>query len=1066
MKLQEKTSLVLVLVLIGILTLISIFVSVVSLSSYSALEHEYVLQNVDQAVNRLDDEYNALSSIVADWGPWDDTYDFVSGNKPDYVANNLIPEAYTNLRVNVIVMTTRSGGIVYAGASDLHNQTIRPVPASLVRQLSLSSPILSMADPKKTTSGIVMVDGVPLIIAARPIIRSDFSGEPQGVVVMGRYLNDDEVSYLAKLTRPTLRFTTITDPSLTPELLSSLDYSRNLGEGVVVPEDNKLIAGYAIIPDINGRDALVLEIKQPRDIYQQGVTSTIQYVFIVLGAGLLFGIVVLLLLDRLVLSRVSSLSRQVYDIGRETALSRRMEIEGNDEFSDLSGEINRMLETIEKTHDGLLASEARFRELAELLPQTIFEIDLSGMLTFVNHAGYEIFGITEDKILKGENVRDYLIPGDHARMAGGLANVLDGAKSVGDVYHLTKRDKSVMSAMVYTAPIHRNGSVTGLRGIAIDITDRIKLEEALIESQEYLQTLLWSVQAGIVVIDAETHMIVDANPAALRMIGITKDALINKPCNQIFCADEPNCPITDLGQTVDNAERTLCSSDGTEISIIKYVVPIMLQDRACLLETFIDNSARKKIERDLLESTELITGVLQASPVGVFRLDADGNVTFVNEQFTKITGLAPEQVRGGYLVSIFHPDDRDEFLRVQSDAIREHRMVKSETRFIHADGSVKWLLGQVVPLLDPDGNLTGWVGSMDDITEQKAMDAALRESKERLTSILRASPVGVFETTADGTMLFVNKRWEEMIGMTLETMKNHQWTLYSKPLDSTRISRDMWMKFQARLQPQAETRFMKPDGTICWIFGQAVPMYDPDGNVRGYVGTITDITDRKQNEDAIHLANKKLNLMNDITRHDILNTITGIFGLVDMAVASDNRTELAQLLLQIKDVGKVIQRQITFTRDYQGVGVNAPVWQKVREVIARATASFTRPELTIAIDIEDTEVFADPLLEKVFYNLVDNAIRYGERVTVIHFFYQISDRGLGLICEDNGVGVPDNEKEHIFERGVGKNTGMGLFLTREILLITGITIRETGTPGKGARFEMMIPNGMRRFVRK
>ena len=113
--------------------------------------------------------------------------------------------------------------------------------------------------------------------------------------------------------------------------------------------------------------------------------------------------------------------------------------------------------------------------------------------------------------------------------------------------------------------------------------------------------------------------------------------------------------------------------------------------------------------------------------------------------------------------------------------------------------------------------------------------------------------------------------------------------------------------------------------------------------------------------------------------------------------------------------------------------------------------------------LEDTEIYADPLLEKVFYNLIDNAIRYGETVTAIRFYYQISDKGLALICEDDGVGVPAESKEQIFERGIGRNTGMGLFLTREILLITGITIQENGTYGKGARFELLIPNGAWRF---
>jgi len=110
------------------------------------------------------------------------------------------------------------------------------------------------------------------------------------------------------------------------------------------------------------------------------------------------------------------------------------------------------------------------------------------------------------------------------------------------------------------------------------------------------------------------------------------------------------------------------------------------------------------------------------------------------------------------------------------------------------------------------------------------------------------------------------------------------------------------------------------------------------------------------------------------------------------------------------------------------------------------------------------EVYADPLLEKVFYNLVDNAIRYGERITTIRFSSEGTESGLSIICEDDGAGIPCEEKQRIFERGVGKNTGMGLFLTQEILGITGISIVENGVYGEGARFEIHIPRGTYRPV--
>ena len=110
------------------------------------------------------------------------------------------------------------------------------------------------------------------------------------------------------------------------------------------------------------------------------------------------------------------------------------------------------------------------------------------------------------------------------------------------------------------------------------------------------------------------------------------------------------------------------------------------------------------------------------------------------------------------------------------------------------------------------------------------------------------------------------------------------------------------------------------------------------------------------------------------------------------------------------------------------------------------------------------EVFADPLIVKVFYNLMDNAFRYGGKITTIRFSLQESDDVTEIIvCEDDGIGVPAEVKEKIFLREFGQNTGLGLALSREILDITGITIKEAGKPGQGARFEMMVPKGMWRF---
>ncbi|MDO9323866.1 MAG: ATP-binding protein, partial [Methanoregula sp.] len=116
----------------------------------------------------------------------------------------------------------------------------------------------------------------------------------------------------------------------------------------------------------------------------------------------------------------------------------------------------------------------------------------------------------------------------------------------------------------------------------------------------------------------------------------------------------------------------------------------------------------------------------------------------------------------------------------------------------------------------------------------------------------------------------------------------------------------------------------------------------------------------------------------------------------------------------------------------------------------------------IRVDAGDPalEVFADPLLERVFYNLIDYALRFGgNRMTTLRISSHVSGNELVIVFEDDGAGITIQDKTHLFEKGFGKNTGLGLFLSREILGITGITITENSEPKKGARFEITVPMG-------
>ncbi|PKL57699.1 MAG: PAS sensor protein, partial [Methanomicrobiales archaeon HGW-Methanomicrobiales-5] len=186
-----------------------------------------------------------------------------------------------------------------------------------------------------------------------------------------------------------------------------------------------------------------------------------------------------------------------------------------------------------------------------------------------------------------------------------------------------------------------------------------------------------------------------------------------------------------------------------------------------------------------------------------------------------------------------------------------------------------------------------------------------------------------------------------------------------------------------------------------------------------------------------------------------------------MLEAEQSDPTLALYCTKALNASERIVAMIQFTKDYEEIGITAPAWQDCHTLVDEAATQAPLGQVIVKNDLpEGTEVFADPLILKVFYNLMDNAVRYGEKITTIRFSVKDSEDCLTLTCTDDGVGVPAEEKKRIFDRGFGKNTGLGLALSREILDITDISLKETGEPGIGARFEMIVPKGTWRITRK
>jgi signal transduction histidine kinase len=226
---------------------------------------------------------------------------------------------------------------------------------------------------------------------------------------------------------------------------------------------------------------------------------------------------------------------------------------------------------------------------------------------------------------------------------------------------------------------------------------------------------------------------------------------------------------------------------------------------------------------------------------------------------------------------------------------------------------------------------------------------------------------------------------------------------------------------------------------------------------------ISDITYIRQAEAALRMSNKKLALLTSITRHDIINQLTILSGSLELSQGNVKETERNVHISRAMKAADTIRRQIAFSREYEDLGSKIPAWQGLSGIVRSAASQLATTAITVEVPNDNLRIYGDPLLMKVFYNLFDNARQHGGGVTRISVSHQPTNSGLMITVADNGSGVSAEDKLHLFERGYGKNTGLGLFLSQEILSITGITISEKGIAGKGAQFEIVVPKGAFRF---
>jgi PAS domain S-box-containing protein len=502
----------------------------------------------------------------------------------------------------------------------------------------------------------------------------------------------------------------------------------------------------------------------------------------------------------------------------------------------------------------------------------------------------------------------------------------------------------------------------------------------------------------------------------------------------------------------------------------------------------------KESENILRQSEHRLNDIINFLPDATFVIDIEGRVITWNRAMEEMTGIKAGdmlgkrnyeyalpfyQARRPMLINLVLEPDSEIEKKYTGGVHRQGTMLMTETELRRPDGSVFILAARALPISEDDGTVIGAIESIRDITFRKKAENALKISEERLRLLLQNINDGIIvhEVSHDGPrrILEVNDRVCEMLGYTQEEFLQMSVQDLDVPEQQANVAAISDLLF-SRKYAIFETELIKKDR-------QRIPveissrLFELQGKPT-VLAILRDITDRKATElamenysleltrfaEILQKTNDKLNLMNSITRHDILNQLTLILGYLELMKEQSQEPELQKYIEAELRAAQTIQKQIMFTKEYQDIGSQHPKWFNLNSVILSAATGLSLAPIRFSVDCNQFEILADPLLEKVFYTLLENAIRHGKKVTDIVFSCLEQENGLIVIYEDNGAGIPADHKKDIFNQKYFQHTGYGLFLSTTILNITGISIRECGEPGKGARFEILVPKGAYRHA--
>ncbi len=1002
MTLRKKTLLIISATLLGLMGLLYASSRTIVLGSFVTLENDTVERDVRRSQSALDREQDTLIAAASQ---------LAYSSDPASIDTRLSIPVFAANRLNMLALVDATGNAIYATGFDLQAQAKIPFPSEEL------GPVLRSVVESGNSSGIVMLPRGPLMVAVLPIQPT--SGLAQGMILVGRFLDHAEILRIADEFDLLLNLYSLNDPDLPGDYRrASKDLSR-LDDITIHPLSVRSVAGYRLISDLNGKPALILRVELPRTVYEQGQTSIWYFLLATIGAGLVFGIMMLILLEQAVLSRLSRLSASVEDVGLSSNLSSRVLDAGDDELSRLGKAVNRMLEALERSQNTLLGSEQRLRTVISNAPVILYALDSQGRFNFLEGRG-----------LGGISPRDY--------MGRPLAELFGKSPPHTQVTHSTSDGALVvvteangllfeMRQIPLMAP---NGMITGTIGIATDITERSRAEAA--EHEQHVMAEALRETAAALTSTLNLNEVLD------RILSSVGRVMPHEAANIMLLEGDEAAVVRSRGYSERGLDLWINSLRFVASDVPVFRRMIQTAQSVVLPDTRLSTGWLAYPETGWVRSSISAPICLDGQVIGVLNLDSASSGFFSQEHMERLHVFADQAAVAIRNAQLFEAERYERLLAQTLQKTAETLAASSKL-----EDKLKVIAEQLEHVIHCDRAVI------------------LLEEGDGLD--IFAENAQIFEAVQAGQPIILHE--QEINGANLPGCDENTRAWIGMPL----VAHDSIIGFLSVANSRAYTR---REIDVIGAFAQQATLAVENARILSELETSL----ANLREAQSHLVRTaRLSAAGEIAAgvaHQINNPLTTVIAeshlmLQDLDSGDPNRESLEAVLEAAQRAGTVVRRMLDLTRTHayamQPVDINYSLQSSLALIRAQIVPHVAQLDVNLAEPLP-LVIASEQHLEDVWINLLINArdALRSRKDGVIRVTSRLSEDGdtVRVAVEDNGAGMSAEQASRIFEPFFTTKeygTGLGLSICQDVITHHGGSISVESVEGQGTTFVVILP---------